>query len=189
MENDYELIMLYQEKDEIAEKILFDKYQKIICLIINKYRNVIYKLGIDTKEIYSLCIKKFYQALEDFDVRKDANFNTYITTILKRTIKKFIIQASRGKNKVNIDNESYDKCSILNFLEDPLNQVMEKEESKELNDKIMEALNKQELLIYSYAVQGYNYKEIAERMNASYSSIIRLKNKMKKKIELVLENY
>lgn len=188
MENDYELIMLYQEKDEIAEKMLFEKYQKIISLIISKYRNVIYKLDIDVKEIYSLCIKKFYQALEDYDVRKDANFNTYITTIVKRTIKKFIIQASRGKNKVSVDNESYDKCSILNSLDDPLNQVMEKEESKELSERIIEVLNKQELLIYSYTIQGYTYKEIAEKINVSYSSIMRLKNKMKNKIAFVLEN-
>ena len=49
--SDYELIDLYNENDEEAKNILYQRYGYIINLILNKHRNQYYKLRIDEQEL------------------------------------------------------------------------------------------------------------------------------------------
>ena len=49
--NDYELSQMFNENDENAKDVLFEKYSYIIDIIINKYKKTFYALNMDLSEV------------------------------------------------------------------------------------------------------------------------------------------
>ena len=57
--SDQELIMLLREQNEDAEKILYERYFKIIGKIIKEYKNTLSELNIDESNLFANYIVTF----------------------------------------------------------------------------------------------------------------------------------
>lgn len=192
--NDYELLMLYNEKDELAKNLLYEKYSYIIPLVINKYKRNYIKLKIDEQEVYSEANVGFSDALTNYRDDKNASLPTFITLCIERRLFSLARKYMTQKHKLNMDTLSLETAyndsekPLLEMVSDngkndPLNNLEENDNFLELKRKIEKSLSKSEYEVYSLMINNYDYKEIAKILNVNEkyvdNAIQRIKNKVK----------
>lgn len=191
--NDSELIMLYQENDEDAKNILFLKYKFIIDILIKKYSKIITILNIDMQEVYSESTVGFSDALRSYQDDKESNLPTFITLCVERRITTLIRKYNREKYKVINDTYSLDYFyeqfgrPLMDILADnsnePLDNMTEEEEYKELLNDIHLILSRKENKVFEYMISGFNYQQISKIIGETPkqvdNSIQRIKIKIK----------
>lgn len=190
--SDDELFVLALEENEDAKNILFKRYEYIIDIIMKKYQKVIYKLGIEKKDLYSEALYAFSDALVCYNQNKSASIPTFITLCIERRVYSYLLKAGRKKNKIILEAYSldhvYDKLgmSLLELISDnndPLNNLTIDESYHELIIKIKEELSDFEYTVFSFLANNFDYIEIANFLNKSPkqidNSIQRIKHKLK----------
>ncbi len=175
---DTELLSLYQERNEVAEEILYQKYEKIINMIIYKYKERIKDLRINLEDIKNECMLSFYTALNSFDAKKNTTLSTYVYLIINRRIKSIL---RYEYSKISKDTWFFE--SIEN-IESTTQLIVENENTLDLLNDLGTYLNPEEQDLVKYLYNGYNYKEIAQILNKKYHQvywlIINLRNKLQK---------
>lgn len=190
--SDSELLMLFHEKVEEAENMLNQKYEIIIKLILKKYIPIIKILNISFEDLYNECFALYHNALENYRNKTSASFNTYVSLIIERKVKKTIIKEYKERKKYSI---IYIKDMMDNFnsdnkyAKDPLEILCENENLEEMNNKITQRLNEKEINIYKLMVNGLSCKDISLALKKDYYSIYRKVRSIRKKVKRELENF
>lgn len=190
--SDSELLMLFHEKVEEAENMLNQKYEIIIKLILKKYVPIIKILNISFEDLYNECFALYHNALENYRNKTSASFNTYVSLIIERKVKKTIIKEYKERKKYSI---IYIKDMMDNFnsdnkyAKDPLEILCENENLEEMNNKITQRLNEKEINIYKLMVNGLSCKDISLALKKDYYSIYRKVRSIRKKINSELKNF
>lgn len=190
--SDSELLMLFHEKVEEAENMLNQKYEIIIKLILKKYVPIIKILNISFEDLYNECFELYHKALENYRNKTSASFNTYVSLIIERKVKKTIIKEYKERKKYSI---IYIKDMMDNFnsdnkyAKDPLEILCENENLKEMNNKIAQRLNEKEINIYKLMVNGLSCKDISLALKKDYYSIYRKVRSIRKKVKRELKNF
>lgn len=190
--SDSELLMLFHEKVEEAENMLNQKYEIIIKLILKKYVPIIKILNISFEDLYNECFALYHNALENYRNKTSASFNTYVSLIIERKVKKTIIKEYKERKKYSI---IYIKDMMDNFnsdnkyAKDPLEILCENENLEEMNNKIAQRLNEKEINIYKLMVNGLSYKDISLALKKDYYSIYRKVRSIRKKVKRELKNF
>lgn len=190
--SDSELLMLFHEKVEEAENMLNQKYEIIIKLILKKYVPIIKVLNISFEDLYNECFELYHNALENYRNKTSASFNTYVSLIIERKVKKTIIKEYKDRKKYSI---IYIKDMMDNFnsdnkyAKDPLEILCENENLEEMNNKITQRLNEKEINIYKLMVKGLNCKDISLALKKDYYSIYRKVRSIRKKVKRELKNF
>lgn len=191
--NENDLISLYNEKDEDAKNILFDKYKYIIDIIIAKYKKTIYALNLDISDVKQEAMLGFTDALVSYQSEKETSLPTFISVVVERKIQNVIRNADTIKNKINKesfsleqDNDAYNRPLeeiIGDYSKDPLNKLELEENIKELTTKIESILSPFEKDVYNLLINDFGYQDIAKILNKEPkqidNTIQRLKNKIK----------
>ena len=190
--SDSELLMLFHEKVEEAENMLNQKYEIIIKLILKKYVPIIKVLNISFEDLYNECFELYHNALENYRNKTSASFNTYVSLIIERKVKKTIIKEYKERKKYSI---IYIKDMMDNFnsdnkyAKDPLEILCENENLEEMNHKIAQRLNEKEINIYKLMVNGLSCKDISLALKKDYYSIYRKVRSIRKKVKRELKNF
>lgn len=195
--NDSELIMLYHDEDEFAKNIIYYKYKFIIDIVIKKYSGILTTLGFDYEEIYSEASIGFSNALKTYEEDKDASLATYITFCIERRIKNLIKKYSREKYNgyeeiFSLDFTYFDnQARLVDLLNDggdadPLKNMTEAEEYKELLKKIKAELTEKEYEVFILLYEGLNYQEIAKILDKVPKQIDNTIQRIKLKIKNLL---
>ena len=190
--SDSELLMLFHEKVEEAENMLNRKYEIIIKLILKKYVPIIKILNISFEDLYNECFELYHNALENYRNKTSASFNTYVSLIIERKVKKTIIKEYKERKKYSI---IYIKDMMDNFnsdnkyAKDPLEILCENENLEEMNNKIAQRLNEKEINIYKLMVNGLSCKDISLALKRDYYSIYRKVRSIRKKVKRELKNF
>lgn len=190
--SDSELLMLFHEKVEEAENMLNQKYEIIIKLILKKYVPIIKVLNISFEDLYNECFELYHNALENYRNKTSASFNTYVSLIIERKVKKTIIKEYKERKKYSI---IYIKDMMDNFnsdnkyAKDPLEILCENENLEEMNNKITQRLNEKEINIYKLMVNGLSCKDISLALKKDYYSIYRKVRSIRKKVKRELKNF
>lgn len=190
--SDSELLMLFHEKVEEAENMLNQKYEIIIKLILKKYIPIIKILNISFEDLYNECFELYHNALENYRNKTSASFNTYVSLIIERKVKKTIIKEYKERKKYSI---IYIKDMMDNFnsdnknAKDPLEILCENENLEEMNNKITQRLNEKEKNIYKLMVKGLSCKDISLALKKDYYSIYRKVRSIRKKVNSELKNF
>lgn len=190
--SDSELLMLFHEKVEEAENMLNQKYEIIIKLILKKYIPIIKILNISFEDLYNECFALYHNALENYRNKTSASFNTYVSLIIERKVKKTIIKEYKERKKYSI---IYIKDMMDNFnsdnkyAKDPLEILCENENLEEMNNIITQRLNEKEINIYKLMVNGLSCKDISLALKKDYYSIYRKVRSIRKKVKRELKNF
>lgn len=190
--SDSELLMLFHEKVEEAENMLNQKYEIIIKLILKKYVPIIKVLNISFEDLYNECFALYHNTLENYRNKTSASFNTYVSLIIERKVKKTIIKEYKERKKYTI---IYIKDMMDNFnsdnkyAKDPLEILCENENLEEMNNKIAQRLNEKEINIYKLMVNGLSCKDISLALKKDYYSIYRKVRSIRKKVKRELKNF
>lgn len=189
--NDYELIYLAQEENEIAKELLYKKYAKIINMLIYKKYPKIKKLNIDTKDMYSISLTALNDAINFYNQNQNATFATYLTVVINNSINKYIKKYSSKKeqciNKALSLDFVYSNQEFLNFILDYKNNpdycISNQDEIKYLTQKAQKNLSVFEYEVYLLLLQNLNYRQIAKLLGKNPkqidNAIQRIKNKLK----------
>lgn len=190
--NDFELLDYIYGQNEDANEILLYKYRPLIVNLAKKYQP---KDGtIDLNDLIQEGMLALNDTILNYNDSKNANFGTYAKLCIERRIINYIKQVKRNKNKVLNEAISYDfddDNSMDKFLADnssePLSLVTDDEDNQLLIKEINNNLTKLEQEVFLLKLQGYDYKEIAKRLDKNPKSIDntiqRIKNKIKKIIK------
>lgn len=187
--NDYELVYLAQEENEIAHDILNQKYGNLINILINKR-----KLKMKTfeyNELYNRCLTSFNSSIYKYNPDSKATFATFATVVINNEITSYINYVNSKKSKnlndtLSLDYE-YADTSLLELIPsndlDPLKKIASKEEFADLKQKIKEVLSPFEYKVYTLLLQEQNYQQIARKLMKNPkqidNAIQRIKNKIK----------
>lgn len=194
---DNEAIMLVAEKDEDAKNLLYEKYNYIIDLVLKKYESAIKILQIDRKEIHSEALYGFSDALNCYNPDKDASLPTFITLCIERKVIKIIKKFNT--NQIKFDKESYsldytyDKFGIAlvdmisdNQKNDPLVNLSNEENIKEIIDNINKSLSEFEQEVFKYMLQGLKYNDIAKILDKEPKQIDNTIQRVKNKAKIII---
>ena len=173
---DNELTYLLNDNNEIAQDILYEKYQFIIKSILNKYRRVFLALNIEMEEVKQEANLAFSYAIHNYDENKDTNLNTFITLCVERRIRAIIKSKETTKSKVQSETISLNSdVSLENLIPDETYEPSKKIENidmlKYINDKVKDLLSDKEKIVYNMMLQGMNYQEIANVLNKTPKQI------------------
>ncbi len=189
--NDYELIMLYRERDEIAESILIKKYRQVINYNISSKYNLIKNLNINIDNLKDECLKEVYKGLESFSLMQNTSLNYYLSFIIQRKIKKVIHYYLKHPldYEENIDGKLYEESTKTT---DPLSAMIKKEQNYLVNHIILSKLNSFELQVLILLLNNESYTDIACAMNKSYNqiknAIAKIRRKVRPDVKKILQN-
>ncbi len=173
---DSELTYLLNDNNEVAQDILYEKYQFIIKSLLNKYRRVFLALNIDYEEAKQEANLAFSYAIFNYDDTKDTSLNTFITLCVERKIRAIIKSKETMKSKVQSEIVSLNSDNYLeNFIKDETYEPSKKIENidmlKYINNEVKTLLSKKELEVYNLILQGMEYNEIASILKKSPKQI------------------
>lgn len=173
---DNELTYLLADNNEVAQDILYEKYQFIIKSILNKYRRVFLALNIDKEEIKQEANLAFSYALCNYNDSKDTSLNTFITLCVERKIRAVIKSRETMKSKVQNETISLNSdISLENMISDDTYEPSKKIENidmlKYIDNNVKILLSKKEQEVYNLLVYGLNYQEIASALKMTPKQI------------------
>lgn len=173
---DNELTYLLADNNEVAQDILYEKYQFIIKSILNKYRRVFLALNIDKEEIKQEANLAFSYALCNYNDTKDTSLNTFITLCVERKIRAVIKSRETMKSKVQNETVSLNSdVSLENVIRDDTYEPSKKIENidmlKYIDNNVKILLSKKEQEVYNLLVYGLNYQEIASALKMTPKQI------------------
>lgn len=189
--NDYELICMAKENDEVASEILYKKYEPLIA---NKASSFYKKYGngkMDYEDFYQEALISFGESITNYNDSLNALFYTFTSVCMENRLNSFTKKINNNKNRLFNEALSYDDINGDNnkvvkalFDNDPLDEVVSKESNNELYNNLKDILTDKELTILNAKLNGLSIQEIANSTNFTfktvYNAIQRIKNKTKK---------
>ncbi len=191
------LISAVKQGNEQAFEKLLENYKNLIVSVCRKY----FLYGADDDDLTQIGTHAFYMAVKSYKENKNDSFINYAKIVIERALINEIKKNNRKKDipldlfsyvglqgqvkKVNSNNENGESgyISIKTDYETPESIAIEKQNLKETLKKIKNVLSDFELNVLEYYLQGYSYKEIANKVNKPVKSIdnavLRIKNKLK----------
>lgn len=193
--NDNELIYLIYDFNEDANRILHEKYYKIIKIKVGKYRVLAKKIGLDTNDLMQEGLLGLEEAINSYRDNKDMKFSSFANMCIERQILSVVNYHSRKKHtflndSCSIDAEDEKGRTLLDYsLKDDIDPLvmMEKEEEKNsIYDLMTKDLSKLEKEVFELKLNGLDYKEIARLLNKSYKSIDSALQRIRSKLKKIL---
>lgn len=198
MLSNQDVVDLIAENSEESRELIYDSFENVIDIYINKYKKLFYLNGIEFQDGKAECLYAFNDALKCFDIEKNSSFSTFLSMCIDRRLSNIIRNASTTKNKaLNTAyslNYVYDELGIPleNLLQEPDKDpffILENEESDEiLQKKIKDSLSALEFVVYNLMLDNYDLEKIANYLEKDKKQIDNAMQRVKVKIKDILEN-
>ena len=193
--NDNELIYLIYDFNEDANRILHEKYYKIIKIKVAKYRALAKRIGLDTCDLMQEGLLGLEEAINSYRDNKDMKFSSFANMCIERQILSVLNYHSRKKHtflndSCSIDVEDEKGRTMLDYSLksdiDPLMMMEIEEEKNSIYDLMTKDLSKLEKEVFELKLNGLDYREIARLLNKSYKSIDSALQRIRVKLKKIL---
>lgn len=193
--NDNELIYLIYDFNEEANRILHEKYYKIIKIKVAKYRALARRIGLDTCDLMQEGLLGLEEAINSYRDNKDMKFSSFANMCIERQILSVVNYHSRKKHtflndSCSIDAEDEKGRTMLDYSLksdiDPLMMMEKEEEKNSIYDLMTKDLSKLEKEVFELKLNGLDYREIARLLNKSYKSIDSALQRIRVKLKKIL---
>ena len=193
--NDNELIYLIHDFNEDANRILHEKYYKIIKIKVAKYRALAKRIGLDTCDLMQEGLLGLEEAINSYRDNKDMKFSSFANMCIERQILSVLNYHSRKKHtflndSCSIDVEDEKGRTMLDYSLksdiDPLMMMEKEEEKNSIYDLMTKDLSKLEKEVFELKLNGLDYREIARLLNKSYKSIDSALQRIRVKLKKIL---
>ena len=193
--NDNELIYLIYDFNEEANRILHEKYYKIIKIKVAKYRALAKRIGLDTCDLMQEGLLGLEEAINSYRDNKDMKFSSFANMCIERQILSVVNYHSRKKHtflndSCSIDAEDEKGRTMLDYSLksdiDPLMMMEKEEEKNSIYDLMTKDLSKLEKEVFELKLNGLYYREIARLLNKSYKSIDSALQRIRVKLKKIL---
>ena len=184
---------------------------KVIDYIIEKYKDLVRKkagsmfiLGADKEDLIQEGMIGLYKAVRDYDAGRDASFYTFADLCVSRQMYKAVEAGNRKKHSPlnsyisiydgeNAKNSSGESVNILEMIlsesgKSPEDLVIDKEQTKQLEQKIYDSLSDFERQVLNLRLTGLEYTAIAKILGRDEKSTDNALSRIKMKVRKLLEN-
>ena len=181
--------------------------EKALEYLINKYKSFVrakartyFLIGADREDIIQEGMIGLFKAIRDYKGDKLSSFRAFAELCITRQIITAIKTATRQKhiplnsyvslNKPIFDEES--DRTLMDILSeesisDPEELVINREEFLGIESKMSEILSSLEWKVLTLYLEGKSYQEIAEELDRHVKSIDNALQRVKRKLEIYLE--
>ncbi len=186
---DEELCNMAQQNDAEAMQVLIERYKSTVASISRAY----FLSGGDVEDLIQEGMISVFKAIETFNGNVEFKFYAY------KCIKNAIFSAiKRYKSIKNTPLDNYISLSGINdndvdksvfFANDefsPEETLINKEAVSELKNKLFSVLTKQQKEVLTLYLQGFSYKQIAEKVNKNVKWVDNTIQRIKKKLSATL---
>lgn len=195
--NDYEIIYMVGEKDEIARNLMYEKYSPLI----KKEARRLYKygktLGLGKEDLEQEGYIALLSALDNYNPNKNVLFYTYVSAAIRRKMQNLIRSGLSQKHQIlnssiSLDQEINEEgTNLFSFIEDkdtltPLEELEIKENINRLK-YILYDLPIIEASILELKMNNFKMYEISELLGISATTIRNINSKIKKNLNLIIE--
>lgn len=193
--SDENIISLIHKGDLLAQEYLIEKYKGLVRIKTRSY----FMLGADREDIIQEGMIGLYKAIRDFKEEKQANFYSFAELCIVRQIITAIKTAGRQKHMplnsyMSLNRSVYDEneeCTYIELLSYDINSnpealIIDTEEKNNIESRIAVVLSPLERRVLSLYLRGKSYTEIAEKINKDEKSIDNALQRVKKKVEKII---
>ena len=183
---------MIRQKDEIAYEWLFEKYKRVIWLIINNTTVRFQPRGVERNDLYQEGLISLNEAIIAFREDIKAPFYSFAYLCIERQIKTYIRKFNGLTTRQFYQSLSLDRCISEDenlYLKDVLStekyQTVSPFEifNKELKQLLVsDSLNDLEKAILILKLRGYTYKEISSLVKCEVKYIDNTIQKIKNRI-------
>ncbi len=195
--DDNELIVLAQEKNEIANNELHEKYMPLIISKAKKIYKYVDKKGLELSDVIQECLIGFGEAVLKYNQDLDSSFLTFANLCMDRQMNTLILKANRDKHKilneaVSLDTfiDAEESINLLDIMGDkdsnPEDKLMDLLLEKELVQEIRSKLTNLETIVFDFKIQGFTYKEIADILDKDIKAIDNAVQRIRAKIKDII---
>lgn len=194
---DEEIVKLAKTGDRKALESLIQKYKKFVKNKAKAY----FLIGADREDIIQEGMIGLFKAIRDFNEDKQATFKAFAEMCIKRQIITAIKSATRQKHiplnsYVSLSKPIYEENSERTLMDmltsekvtDPETITVFKEELDYIESKVADSLSNLEWRVLKEYLMGKSYQEIAEDMKKPIKSIDNALQRVKRKLEVYVEN-
>lgn len=171
--SDEQLAVLAQQGDAAAETQLLEKYKPLVRARARE----MYLAGGDRDDLIQEGMLGLFKAVRSYDPEREASFSTYATLLVARQIYNAVAAAQRQKHQALNHSVSMTEIEeqqdglLMGTAESPEAIVTDLENTRELKERIFERLSPMEKKVLEQYLEGYDYLQIASRMNRPPKSI------------------
>lgn len=174
--NDYEILYLVKENDDIDYAILYEKYRPLVYKIALKYKTIFKTFGYELDDLMQIGYMSLFNAIKHFE--SDISlFYTYSLNVIEYGIINEIRKNNTNKRKVLNDSISYDvlvpntNLSYIEIIPDT------KENIYDINDNYEELIVFKNTLpfmvscIFELKYEGFSDEEISLLLDISLKEV------------------
>lgn len=193
---DEELVVKSQDGDSYAQEFLINRYRNFVRVKSRSY----FLIGADKEDIIQEGMIGLYKATRDFKYEKLASFRAFAELCITRQIITAIKTATRQKHiplnsYVSLNKPIYDEESDRTLLDvisttkitDPEDLLISREEFANIEEKMSKVLSPLEWKVLNSYLEGKSYLEIAADLDRHVKSIDNALQRVKRKLEKVIE--
>ncbi|HEX6593754.1 MAG TPA: RNA polymerase sporulation sigma factor SigH [Bacillota bacterium] len=194
--DDEQLLYLIRQGDDQALDQLIYKYKNFVRAKARTY----FLIGADREDIIQEGMIGLYKAIRDYNEDKQASFKGFAELCITRQIITAIKTATRQKHiplnsYVSLDKPIYDEESDRTLLDvisgsktiDPQELLVNQEKFYHIELKLSELLSGLEKKVLHQYLEGRTYQEISTALNRSVKSIDNALQRVKRKMEQLME--
>lgn len=184
--SDEELCALAKTGDVVATELLIHRSHGVILRASRPY----FLAGGDYEDLIQEGMIGLFKSIHSYNGK--SSFRTFAYLCIRRNIYSALKSAMREKNRplnnyVSIA-ETFTEAEetggmVLGSIVDPETLYINQESEQELKTRIQGVLSKLENSILQYYLEGYSYREIAEKIGKEEKSIDNALQRIRKKIE------
>lgn len=186
-EEERELLLLLNQKDNSAKKRLIEKNLRLVVYIAKRFENS----GINIEDLISIGTIGLIKAINSFNIEKNIKLATYASRCIENEILMYLRKTQKIKTEVsidepiNVDSEGNDLAlaDILGTDNDIVFKQVEEKDNKKIIDLAIKNLDIREKKIMElrYGFSGskeLTQKEVADKLGISQSYISRIEKKV-----------
>ncbi len=179
--SDEQLIDLFKQGNNDVIDFLMEKYK----FLVRYQAKDMFLPGADQEDLIQEGMIGLYHAIRDYNSEKEASFSTFAKICIARKMYTAIESAQRLKHSpLNHYVPLEQNPAKEETVEDPQNMILEKENTKLLDELLTNQLSEFEKEVLDLYLQGIPTKVIAQRLKreekATDNALQRLKAKLRK---------
>lgn len=195
--SDEKLIQLYKDGSEFAIDCLFEKYKNLV----RKKARAMYIVGGDNDDLIQEGMIGLYKAIRDYDQEKEASFMTFASMCINRQMCTAVTVSNRKKHMplngyVSLDvpvvnNNNDETAHLLDVIHNDVEQNPEKlfidqESADNIEKSFGEVLSSYEQQVLSLQLDGYDYMQIAKKLDKPPKSVDNALQRIRNKLNHVI---
>ncbi len=180
--SDAELCVLSGAGDRIAEEVLLSRYHRLVRSCARPY----FLAGGDNDDLLQEGMCALLKAIRDYDPARDAAFQAFAGTCIRRKLYSVLKAATSGKHtplnqSVPLNPSFFD--ANLSFAQlDPEVLLIDREKAASLLRRTCKQLSEFEVKILGYYLDGLTCREIAETVGKSTKSVDNAVQRIRRKV-------